>query len=96
MTRAQRGAQADLPPLLALLQQRRLQLDTVGQQAQPAPAPAPSAPSAPRDPAVCACRWAAGPHCEALLRAENPLATAVGNHIMRGGSDLGCPGRRLL
>ena len=82
-----------LPPLLAVLQQRRLQADTVGQQARPAaPARAP-APRAGWD-GLCACRWASGPHCEALLRAPSDVAVRVGQHIMRGGTDDGCPGRR--
>jgi len=90
-----------LPPLLAVLQQRRLQADTVGQQARSAaPAAVPAAPPAPPAPrgrwdGLCACRWAqGGPHCEALLRAPSELALRVGQHIMRGGTDDGCPGRR--
>lgn len=83
-----------LPPLLAVLQQRRLQVDTLGQQARPAaPARAASPPRTAWD-GLCACRWASGPHCEALLRAQPAVATRVGEHIMRGGTDEGCPGWR--
>ncbi len=84
-------APAPLPPLLAVLQQRRLQADTVGLQARPAvPAPAQRAAWDGR----CACGWSSGPHCEALLRAPGDVAVLVGQHIMRGGTDVGCPGRR--
>lgn len=122
-----RQTEPELPPLLAVLQQRRLQVETVGQQARtvepPAPPPltvaAPVAP-APRRAAplpaprvappqataratvqrttwdgACACKWASGLHCEALLRARPEVVVKVGEHIMRGGTDEGCPGRRV-
>jgi hypothetical protein len=92
--RRARTQPTEVPPLLAVLQQRRLQADTVGQQARPA-APAPPTAARGKWDGLCACRWAqGGPYCEALLRAPGELALRVGQHIMRGGTDDGCPGRR--
>lgn len=118
-----------MPPLLAILAERRLRADTVGQPQPPVPvqppvqppAPVPAPPpvvvpaaplravgtlqAVPNGPAapttrkapltVCACRWAVGVHCEALLRAAPDISSAVGRHVMNGGNDIGCPGRRL-
>lgn len=137
--------QAELMPLFAVLQQRRLEVANVGQQAkEPAPVldarndcamhamperamrampppvatqPAPTVPVRPharapipmraaahatlrQQPAketwsgLCACKWADGPYCEALLRAHDDTPRKVGEHLMRGGTDQGCPGWR--
>ena len=86
--------QGTLPPLLAVLHQRRLQADTVGQQAR---ATLPQKAGAPRVvwDGLCTCKWASGQHCEALLRAAGDVPRRVGEHIMQGGTDKGCPGRRV-
>lgn len=62
--------------------------------------PAPTATPAPRRRAgtpngVCACRYAEGQACRLLDGRAGDVPRKVGDHIMQGGTDEGCPGRRV-
>ena len=74
---------------------RRLLVPSVPVPAAPAPAaPAPRRRAAALG-GVCACRYAEGKACKLLDGRAGDVPRTVGEHMMRGGTDVGCPGRRV-
>lgn len=61
--------------------------------------PVPAAPAPRRRVAVpggaCACRYAEAQACKLLDGRAGDAPRTVGEHIMQGGTDEGCPGRRV-